>query len=220
MPVPGRCTPPPATARRTSRSASSTGCPVVNPVGNDGRFLAGTGAGSGTEGLGRQPGDLGGAGGQRPAAARGIRAPQLSALLAPQDPGHLPRHAAVVHQHGAAEAARAHPARHQGSAVDPCLGRAAHRRHDRDTSGLVHLAPAHLGRADPAVRAQAHRGAASAHPGADPAGRGARGGGRHRCLVRAQRAGAAGRRCGQLRQGHRRHGRVGRLGHVLRVRRP
>ena len=30
--------------------------------------------------------------------------PQLSALLAAQDAGHLPRHAAVVHQHGPARA--------------------------------------------------------------------------------------------------------------------
>ena len=41
----------------------------------------------------------------------------------------------------------------------PGLGRAAHRRHDREPPGLVHLAPAHLGRADRAVRAQAARGA-------------------------------------------------------------
>ena len=34
----------------------------------------------------------------------------------------------------------------------PGLGRGAHRRHDRRPPGLVHLAPAHLGRADRAVR--------------------------------------------------------------------
>src|SRR5437660_48993 len=42
--------------------------------------------------------------------APGVAAPQLSALLASQDPGHLPRHTAVVHQHGARRPARAHPA--------------------------------------------------------------------------------------------------------------
>ena len=34
----------------------------------------------------------------------------------------------------------------------PGVGRGAHRRHDRGPPGLVHLAPAHLGRADRAVR--------------------------------------------------------------------
>ena len=53
-----------------------------------------------------------------------------------------------------------------------------------NASRLVHLAPAHLGRADPAVRAQGHRRAAPAHAGADRSGRRARREGRHRCLVR------------------------------------
>ncbi len=42
---------------------------------------------------------------RRAAAPRGVP-PQLSALLAPQDAGDLPRDAAVVHQHGAGGAAR------------------------------------------------------------------------------------------------------------------
>ena len=64
------------------------------------------------------------------------------------------------------ETARACAARHQESALDARLGRAAHHRHDREPPRLVHLAPAHLGRADAAVRAQADRRAASAHAGA------------------------------------------------------
>ena len=43
-------------------------------------------------------------------------------------------------------------------AVVPGLGRGAHRRHGRRPSRLVHLAPAHLGRADRVVRAIAKRG--------------------------------------------------------------
>ena len=48
----------------------------------------------------------------------------------------------------------------------PELGRAAHLQHDREASRLVPVAPAHLGRAHRAVRAQADAGAASAHAGA------------------------------------------------------
>ena len=100
----------------------------------------------------------------------------------------------------------------------PALGRAAHRRHDREPAGLVPVAPAHLGRADRAVRAQADAGAASAHARADRRGRQARGEGRHRRLVRPRCARVAGRRSRRIREGHRRHGRLGRLGPVARVR--
>ncbi len=116
-------------------------------------------------------------------------------------------------------AARAHAARHQGRAVDAGLGRAAHRRHDRDAPGLVHLAPAHLGRADPAVRAQAHRRAAPAHPGAhrwrSPRGWRPAASTPGSRLEPTELLGADAR---ALRQGHRRHGRVGGLGPVVRVR--
>ena len=37
------------------------------------------------------------------------------------------------------------------------LGRGAHLQHDRDAAGLVHLAPAHLGRADHRFHLQALR---------------------------------------------------------------
>ena len=115
--------------------------------------------------------------------------------------------------------ARARAARHPEGAVDAGLGRAAHHRHDREPAGLVHLAPAHLGRADPAVRAQGDRRAASAHAGADRGGRGACREGRHRGLVRARPRELLGADADALREGHRRHGRLGRLGPVVRVRR-
>ena len=77
------------------------GLPVVNPVGNDGRFLPDTPLVGGMkvdeanpviiEAL-RRRGEL--------LHHEAVPA-QLSALLAPQDAGDLPRHAAVVHQHGA-----------------------------------------------------------------------------------------------------------------------
>ena len=141
-------------------------------------------------------------------------------LLAPQDAGDLPRHPAVVHQHGAGAPARAHAARHQGRAVDAGVGRAAHHRHDCEprpdwcisrqrTWGVPHAA----------VRAQ---GNGALHPRtselieAAAARVAARG---HRCLVRARGARALGRGGRALRQGDRRHGRVGGLGALVRVRR-
>ena len=45
----------------------------------------------------------------------------------------------------------------------PGVGQGAHRRHGRRPPGLVHLPPAHLGRADRAVRPSRNRRAASAH---------------------------------------------------------
>ena len=74
----------------------------------------------------------------------------------------------------------------QGRALDSVLGRGAHHRHDRRTSRLVHLAPAHLGRADRAVRRQGHAAAASAQRRIVRADRAARREGRHRCVVRAR----------------------------------
>ena len=65
-----------------------------------------------------------------------------------------------------------------------------------EPSRLVHLAPAHLGRAARAVRAPQTRRAASAHAGVARRGRGARRERRHRCLVRA-RSGRAARRRGR-----------------------
>ena len=49
----------------------------------------------------------------------------------------------------------------------PGLGRGAHRRHGRRPAGLVHQPPAHLGRADRAVRPPRNRRAASAQRRAD-----------------------------------------------------
>ena len=129
-----------------------------------------------------------GAGVARPAAQARDHQAQLSALLAPQDAGDLPRHAAMVHQHGPEGPARERAARHPEGAVDSRLGRAAHLQHDRGPARLVPVAPAHLGRAHRAVRAQADAGAASAHAGADRRGGQARREGRHRSLVRSRSA--------------------------------
>ena len=141
------------TARKTSSSARSTGSTVDNPVGGDGRFLPATPIFAGekvfeankhvVEVL-RET--------RRAAASRGVPA-QLSALLAPQDAGDLPRDAAVVHQHGAGRAARRGARGDRQGRVDARLGRAAHLQHDRGPPRLVHLAPARLGRAARAVHA-------------------------------------------------------------------
>ncbi len=148
---------------------------------------------------------------RRAAASRGVP-PQLSALLAPQDAGDLPRDAPVVHQHGAGGAAQGSARGDRQGRMDAGLGRAAHLQHDRRAPGLVHLAPARLGRAACAVHAQGDRGLAPRDAGAAGARRGSRRAGRHRRVVRPRPADAA--RCAgrPVREGHRHHGRVGGLG--------
>ena len=86
-------------------------------------------------------------------------------------------------------------------------------RHDRRTPGLVHLAPAHLGRADPVLPAQGKRRTAPAHRRADGAGSAARRAGRYRGLVEAGRGRAARRRSGAVREDHRYPGRLVRFRH-------
>src|SRR2546422_2659431 len=61
-------------------------------------------------------------------------------------PGDLPRYRAVVHQPRASAAAPARARRDPQSEVDTRVGRRAHLRNDRGASGLVHLAPARVGR--------------------------------------------------------------------------
>ena len=125
---------------------------------------------------------------------------QLPALLAPQDAGGVPRHAAVVHLDGAGRACAAtRSPRSSNVSLVPGLGRGAHRRHGRRPAGLVHLAPAHLGRADRAVRRPRNRRRRiRAFAELMRAGRGPGRARRRRCLVRAasrsELLGAAGTR--------------------------
>ena len=74
--------------------------------------------------------------------------PLLSALLALQEADHLPRHRAVVHQHGDQRPPGQGAGRDQPGALDPQMGQGADLRHDREPPGLVHLPPALLGGAD------------------------------------------------------------------------
>ncbi len=83
--------------------------------------------------------------------------PQLSALLALPQAADLPRDGAVVHRDGDAGALaegldddvpRAGAGGDGACDVGPGVGRGAHQQHDCDAAGLVHLAAAHLGRAD------------------------------------------------------------------------
>ena len=149
------CTPRPATVWRTTSSASATGCRSDNPVGGDGRFVAVDAAV------------------RRHAGRRGQS--QVVEVLAAA--GRLLSHAPYRHSYPHCwrhktpvifratpqwfismekEGLRAQTLRDDPSgAVDARLGREAHLRHDREPPGLVHLAPAHLGRADPVVPAHA-----------------------------------------------------------------
>ena len=94
----------------------------MNPVLGDGRFRADTRWSRGMkldEASKRHHRD---AGRQRAAAAPGAASAQLSALLAPQDAGDLPRHAAVVHLHGQKACARNALRDITQGAVDPAWG--------------------------------------------------------------------------------------------------
>jgi hypothetical protein len=104
-------------------------------------------------------------------------------------------------------------ARHRGHRVLSGLGQGAAAQHDRQPSGLVHLAPAQLGRAAALFLAPDHGTVASAHARTARAGRAARRARRHRSLVAgAQRGRAAGRGSRAVRQGQRHPGRLVRFG--------
>ena len=118
-----------------------------------------------------------------PARHRGHHA-QLPALLAPQEPGDLPRRGAVVRPHGRRRRACSRRTR-RGKTLAPdrrwtrstqteLLPRERPRppaRHDRQPARLVHQPPAQLGRAAALLPAQGHGRAAPADDG-DPRPRG------------------------------------------------
>ena len=83
--------------------------------------------------------------------ARAVRAP-VPALLALPSPGDLPGHAAVVHLDGGRRAAAEGAGRGARREVDSRVGRGADPQHAGQPPRLVHLAPAHLGCADPGRR--------------------------------------------------------------------
>ena len=144
------------------------GLPVNNPVGNDGRFLGNTPALSVGELAGKtvweaNPLVLQELECLRSTAQNRENPAQLPALLAPQDADHLPRYHAMVHRHGkpqgrgSADPALDRRARRRRNAVLPGLGARPPGSDDEDPPGLVRLAPAQLGRADPVLPAQGNR---------------------------------------------------------------
>ena len=170
----------------------------------------------------RRPVDLAGQRRHRRNARQGLAAvrqlapgAQLSALLAPQDAGHLPRRGAMVRPHGPADGRhrrRVRRRRRAGHAAGD--GARRHRgdrllsgerprpaaRHDRQPARLVHQPAAQLGRAAAVLPAQGQRRAASRHAQADGQRRRARRRGRRRGLVAARSARLARRRRRRLRQ--------------------
>ena len=73
---------------------------------------------------------------QRSPARRTQAHAQLPALLAPQDAGRVPRHAAVVHLDGAGRPAQRRAARDRQGRLGAGVGRGAHLQHDRRPPGL------------------------------------------------------------------------------------
>ena len=111
-----------------------------------------------------------------PAVRHPEHRPQLSALLAPQDAGDLPRRRPVVHPHGrgrrrvhqgqgAQDPAPDGAGRDRGHQLLPRERQGPPARHDRRAARLVHQPPAQLGRAPALLPAQGHGRAASAHHG-------------------------------------------------------
>ena len=80
---------------------------VDNPVGGDGRFLPGTPLFAGEHVFEANERVVETLKAHGALLLRAALHPQLSPLLAPQDPHHLPRHPPVVHRHGAAAGLRA-----------------------------------------------------------------------------------------------------------------
>jgi hypothetical protein len=166
-----------------------------------------------------RPRDLlpGGRGGTVPARGRALRGPEgvrrepeghrlparegrparigqgdalLPHLLALQEPHHLPRHRAMVHRPRHRRLPRAGARRHREGPLVPGLGRGAHPQHDRVPAGLVHLAPAPVGRAHPRLLLQGLLHCAPHGRDRAPRGRPVRGGQRRR-LVGPRGGGAA-----------------------------
>jgi isoleucyl-tRNA synthetase len=96
--------------------------PVFNPVAADGRFVADTPLVAGLKVWDADAVVVQQLEAEWHAAASAAAASQLSALLAAQDTADLPRHAAVVHQHGPARSSGARAGRHQAGPVDAVLG--------------------------------------------------------------------------------------------------
>ena len=180
MPAPASCTPRPATAARTSTSGPRTRATLeargINPaipytVDENGAFTEHAPGfdgqarhqRQGQEGRRQRGRDQGADRGRHADRARPAEAP-VSALLALQEAGDLPQHAAMVHRHGQADRRAAtdtlrasRSQRDQGDALGAAAGREPHQRHDREPARLGDLAPARLGRADRRVRAREGR---------------------------------------------------------------
>ena len=209
----------PAHGQEDFAIGKSYGLPVDNPVGRTGALRRHAELVAGLKVDAAGPVIIAQAAGARPAAATAALPAQLPALLAPQDAGDLPRHLAVVHQHGQPRAARRHAARHQAGALDARMGRTR-------ITGMIENRP------DWCLSRQrtwgvpitlfTHRATGALHP---RTGELIAAGGRDAWSARGIDAWFAldpaellGADAEQLREVHGRHGRVGRLGHVLRVR--
>ena len=106
MPARAPCTPRPGHGQEDFAVGQNYKLAVDNPVGSDGRFVAGTQFFAGERVFDANKHVIAVLAERGTPAARGIAAPQLSALLASQDAGDLPRHGAMVHQHGAGRPAQ------------------------------------------------------------------------------------------------------------------
>ena len=110
------------------------GLEIANPVGPDGAYLPGTYSSLDGINVFKANDIIVEMLRERGALLHVENAAQLSVLLAPQVADHLPRHPAVVREHGSERSARAVAERDQRRAVDPGLGPGAYRIDGRQPS--------------------------------------------------------------------------------------
>ena len=151
---------------------------ILNPVQGNGSYAASFPLFGGLNIWKAVPAILDALQARRPLARHADHHAQLPALLAPQEPGDLPRRGAVVRAHGRRQR-RVHRGQGAEDAAPDGAGRdrpdrllpgerpRAAARHDRQPARLVHQPPAQLGRAAALLPAQGQRRAAPAHDG-DP----------------------------------------------------
>ena len=146
--------------RRSPSPSTPTACCTKDAPGFEGKRVIDR---EGRQGRRQRRRHQGAGRGRRPHRARPPQAP-VPALLALEEAGDLPQHAAVVHRHGQArqgrpqerqpDAAPARRQRHRRDRMGAAVGREPHPRHGRRAPRLGRLAPARLGRADHRVPQQ------------------------------------------------------------------
>ena len=137
----------PGHGREDYETGLKYGLEVYSPIADDGKFTDDVAHFAGQFVFDADPNIIAHLRESGPPVRGGGLHPPLSARLAQPQADHLPGDAAVVHLDGARRFEEALACGDSKGRLGAALGRGAHLRHDREQAGLVHLAPALLGRA-------------------------------------------------------------------------